>query len=59
MEIEELPMLLTSYTPCFRKKQEVQGEIQEGLIRQHQFDKVGEMVQSLHKNNQMKYLKKW
>ena len=43
LEIEELPMLLTSYTPCFRKETGSAGRDTRGLIRQHQFDKV-EMV---------------
>ncbi len=40
---EELPMLMTSYTPCFRKEAGSAGRDTRGLIRQHQFDKV-EMV---------------
>ncbi|RXJ99202.1 serine--tRNA ligase [Arcobacter sp. CECT 8986] len=40
---DELPMLLTSYTPCFRKEAGSAGRDTRGLIRQHQFDKV-EMV---------------
>jgi seryl-tRNA synthetase len=40
---EELPMLLTSYTPCFRKEAGSAGRDTRGMIRQHQFDKV-EMV---------------
>ncbi|AXH14044.1 serine--tRNA ligase [Malaciobacter mytili] len=40
---EQLPMLLTSYTPCFRKEAGSAGRDTRGLIRQHQFDKV-EMV---------------
>ncbi len=43
LEKEELPMLLTSYTPCFRKEAGSAGRDTRGLIRQHQFDKV-EMV---------------
>ena len=43
LEIEELPLLLTSYTPCFRKEAGSAGRDTRGLIRQHQFDKV-EMV---------------
>ncbi|MEV9592945.1 serine--tRNA ligase [Aliarcobacter butzleri] len=39
----ELPLLLTSYTPCFRKEAGSAGRDTRGLIRQHQFDKV-EMV---------------
>lgn len=40
---EDLPMLLTSYTPCFRKEAGSAGRDTRGMIRQHQFDKV-EMV---------------
>ena len=43
LEERELPMLLTSYTPCFRKEAGSAGRDTRGLIRQHQFDKV-EMV---------------
>jgi len=37
---EQLPLLLTSYTPCFRKEAGSAGKDTRGLIRQHQFDKV-------------------
>ena len=40
---EELPLLMTSYTPCFRKEAGSAGRDTRGLVRQHQFDKV-EMV---------------
>ncbi len=40
---DELPMLMTSYTPCFRKEAGSAGRDTRGMIRQHQFDKV-EMV---------------
>ncbi|MFV7789698.1 serine--tRNA ligase [Aliarcobacter lanthieri] len=40
---DELPLLLTSYTPCFRKEAGSAGRDTRGFIRQHQFDKV-EMV---------------
>ena len=40
---KELPLLLTSYTPCFRKEAGSAGRDTRGIIRQHQFDKV-EMV---------------
>ncbi|MCK4441828.1 MAG: serine--tRNA ligase, partial [Sulfurovaceae bacterium] len=41
--VKELPILLTSYTPCFRKEAGSAGRDTRGMIRQHQFDKV-EMV---------------
>ncbi len=37
---EELPVKLTSYTPCFRKEAGSAGRDTRGMIRQHQFDKV-------------------
>ena len=40
---KELPLLLTAYTPCFRKEAGSAGRDTRGIIRQHQFDKV-EMV---------------
>jgi len=39
----ELPVLLTAATPCFRKEAGSAGRDTRGIIRQHQFDKV-EMV---------------
>ncbi len=43
LNIEELPLLLTAYTPCFRKEAGSASRDTRGIIRQHQFDKV-EMV---------------
>jgi len=37
---DELPMLLTGYTACFRKEAGSAGRDTRGIIRQHQFDKV-------------------
>ncbi|VAY87607.1 Seryl-tRNA synthetase [hydrothermal vent metagenome] len=37
---ENLPLKLTSYTPCFRKEAGSAGRDTRGIIRQHQFDKV-------------------
>jgi seryl-tRNA synthetase len=39
----DLPIKMTSYTPCFRSEAGSYGKDTRGLIRQHQFDKV-EMV---------------
>lgn len=41
---EELPVRLTSWSPCFRSEAGSSGKDTKGLIRMHQFDKV-EMVQ--------------
>lgn len=37
---DDLPLKLTSYTPCFRKEAGSAGRDTKGIIRQHQFDKV-------------------
>lgn len=47
LEPEELPILLTAHTPCFRSEAGSGGRDVRGMIRQHQFDKV-EMVQIVH-----------
>lgn len=43
-EAEQLPIKITSHTPCFRSEAGSYGRDTRGMIRQHQFDKV-EMVQ--------------
>ncbi|MEZ5650490.1 MAG: serine--tRNA ligase [Burkholderiaceae bacterium] len=40
---DQLPLLLTAHTPCFRSEAGSYGKDTRGMIRQHQFDKV-EMV---------------
>jgi seryl-tRNA synthetase len=37
---EDLPILYTAYTPCFRSEAGSYGKDTRGLIRQHQFNKV-------------------
>jgi seryl-tRNA synthetase len=37
---DDLPILYTAYTPCFRKEAGAAGRDSRGLIRQHQFNKV-------------------
>jgi len=44
LEASQLPVKLTSHTPCFRSEAGSYGKDTRGMIRQHQFDKV-EMVQ--------------
>ena len=44
---DQLPIKLTSHTPCFRSEAGSYGRDTRGMIRQHQFDKV-EMVQIVH-----------
>ncbi len=44
---ENLPIMLTAHTPCFRKEAGSAGRDTRGMIRQHQFDKV-ELVAITH-----------
>lgn len=44
LEASQLPLKMTSHTPCFRSEAGSYGKDTRGMIRQHQFDKV-EMVQ--------------
>ena len=44
IDAADLPLKLTSHTPCFRSKTGSYGKDTRGMIRQHQFEKV-EMVQ--------------
>ena len=44
LEAEQLPLKLTSHTPCFRSESGSYGKDTRGMIRQHQFEKF-EMVQ--------------
>ena len=50
LSIEELPILLTGYTPCFRREAGSYGSDVRGLNRLHQFDKV-EIVRLEHPEN--------
>ena len=43
-DADQIPLKLTSHTPCFRSEAGSYGKDTRGMIRQHQFDKV-EMVQ--------------
>lgn len=47
IDANALPVLMTAYTPCFRKEAGSAGRDTRGMIRQHQFDKV-EMVAITH-----------
>lgn len=40
LDEKELPILYTSYTPCFRREAGAAGKNERGLIRTHQFNKV-------------------
>ena len=47
LELDSLPIKITSHTPCFRSEAGSYGKDTKGLIRQHQFEKV-EIVQVVH-----------
>ena len=50
LNAEDLPIKLTSHTPCFRSEAGSYGKDTRGMIRQHQFEKV-EMVQLVKPEN--------
>lgn len=50
IDAAELPIRLTSHTPCFRSEAGSYGKDTRGMIRQHQFEKV-EMVQLVKPEN--------
>ncbi len=50
IDAQELPIKLTSHTPCFRSEAGSYGKDTRGMIRQHQFEKV-EMVQMVKPEN--------
>ncbi|HJE03954.1 MAG TPA: serine--tRNA ligase [Aliarcobacter thereius] len=52
LDKKELPLLLTSYTPCFRKEAGSAGRDTRGFIRQHQFDKVEMVAISSQENSE-------
>jgi len=50
LDEEKLPILMTGYTPCFRREAGTYGKDTRGLSRVHQFDKV-ELVKIAHPDN--------
>ena len=57
LEEESLPICYTAYTPCFRREAGSYGKDTQGLIRQHQFDKV-ELVKFSKPDDSEKELEK-
>ena len=55
LSTDEMPVLLTGYTPCFRREAGSYGSEVRGLNRLHQFDKV-EIVRLEHPHNSSKAL---
>ncbi len=54
---EDLPILYTAYSPCFRREAGSYGKDTRGLVRVHQFDKV-EMVKFVKPENSYDELEK-
>ncbi|QCI25523.1 serine--tRNA ligase [Buchnera aphidicola (Sitobion avenae)] len=52
---QDLPIMLTAHTPCFRSEASSYGRDTKGLIRLHQFDKV-ELVQIVKPEKSMEAL---
>tara|TARA_B100001094_G_C18172220_1_gene795790 strand:- start:881 stop:2128 length:1248 start_codon:yes stop_codon:yes gene_type:complete len=52
---DNLPIKVTSHTPCFRSEAGSYGKDTRGLIRQHQFEKI-ELVQITNPDNSMECL---
>lgn len=54
---EDLPINITTYTPCFRKESGSYGKDTAGIIRLHQFNKV-ELVKFVHPQNSLAELER-
>jgi len=55
LDEKDLPIKVTSHTPCFRSEAGSYGKDTRGLIRQHQFEKI-ELVQITHPEHSMSCL---
>jgi seryl-tRNA synthetase len=55
LDEKDLPIKVTSHTPCFRSEAGSYGKDTRGLIRQHQFEKI-ELVQITHPDHSMSCL---
>ena len=56
---EELPKILTSYSPCFRKEKGAHGIEERGVYRIHQFEKQEMIVVCKPEDSKMWYDKLW
>lgn len=57
LDEKELPLLQTSYSPCFRKEKGAHGIEERGIYRVHQFEKQ-EMVVLCHPDESKKWFEK-
>lgn len=55
LNVKDLPIKLTAYTPCFRREAGSAGKMTRGMLRVHQFDKV-EMVNFVHPDKSFEQL---
>lgn len=55
LNVKDLPIKLTAYTPCFRREAGSAGKMTRGMLRVHQFDKV-EMVNFVHPDTSFQQL---
>ena len=55
LNVKDLPIKLTAYTPCFRREAGSAGKMTRGMLRVHQFDKV-EMVNFVHPDTSFRQL---
>ena len=55
LNVKDLPVKLTAYTPCFRREAGSAGKMTRGMLRVHQFDKV-EMVNFVHPDTSFQQL---
>ncbi len=55
LNINQLPLRVTSYTPCFRSEAGAAGKDTRGMLRQHQFTKVElvSLVEPEHSNDEL------
>ena len=56
---DQLPLTLTSYSPCFRKEVGAHGIEERGLYRVHQFEKQEMIVVCKHEDSMFWYDKLW
>ena len=57
LDVKDLPMKFTAYTPCFRSEAGSYGRDTRGLIRQHQFEKVELVKYALPENSEAEHEK--
>lgn len=55
LPLDQLPVRMVAYTPCFRREAGSAGRDNRGIIRMHQFDKV-ELVQVVEPENGLQVL---